>query len=94
MSKYTPGPWKVVFENNKLRVDSRRAYICEMVQYGMVEQKRDYYKHEETNARLISAAPELLELSKQVLDLHSKDILVSLRVSLRQAIAKAEVLDK
>ena len=100
MGKYTPGPWKVVqpkdvglhhmpiFIEGETREDDT---ICAMGA-GIV-----HYANAETNARLIAAAPDLLEAAKameQVLELYNnkeeslKAVMLRLGM-LKQAITKA-----
>lgn len=87
---YTPGPWKV-FESHLHTLlvctnDHRGAIICDFDRNNRVDN--------ESNARLISAAPELLKACKFALDtvtlaedLQDWDPVID---ALKAAIAKAE----
>ncbi len=87
--KHTPGPWTVEkTKGSGLRIQSHEKIICWLSPLKQYEG----LKNEEVNARLISAAPELLETCKITLDQlelagyddgNTKQIL-------KQAIAKAE----
>lgn len=95
MTKHTEGKWKYIFKDGKYQVEAPGAYICQMIQYGMVNQKEEYYLHEKANARLIAAAPELLEACKILLSyMESPDSFESLAkqgmLIAREAISKAE----
>jgi hypothetical protein len=59
MSSFTPGPWNI-FQSIGLEVEADGIPICEIWQRGDEEQ-------EQANARLIAAAPDLLEALKEVL---------------------------
>lgn len=61
-AKHTPGPWRV--ENRLVRA-TKHKQICEVPAYGVVHGKVD-----EANARLIAAAPELLEALVNLLAVH------------------------
>lgn len=61
MSKHTPGPWKVDAMGNVWSADTK---VCEMSEHpviasGCYREKTD--DEHRANARLIAAAPELLE---------------------------------
>ena len=71
MSKYTPGPWRV---NGRFVMALKEKTVCEVPQFGVIHGKVDA-----ANARLIAAAPELLEalrLAQSIIghpdDAHSK----------------------
>ena len=70
---YTPGPWKFVRasksginqENDHLIYNEQKRHIAEVFQY----QEHEFIislSEAEANARLIAAAPEMLEILKQV----------------------------
>jgi len=92
MSKHTPGPWKVEHRGYKYIVSkSRDGYItrdvCRMDGSTMAAFAQ------EANARLIAAAPELLEALKdalQLLEVYGGDFEEATRNQARAAIAKAE----
>lgn len=81
MTTHTPGPWSVIGTN----VSGQSLTVAETYLDEFVSRKTA-----EANARLIAAAPELLEAAKAMLD----PLLVQDRVfwarKLRAAIAKAE----
>lgn len=63
MSKHTPGPWIVNHESSdvgelKLSVEAGDEYFIAQVDEGM---------HQQGNARLIAAAPELLSALKDII---------------------------
>ncbi len=66
MSKHTPGPWRII----EIR---GRAVILEPEQDGHVckisEWADEYAEEQEANARLIAAAPELLEALENLVSL-------------------------
>jgi hypothetical protein len=68
MSKHTPGPWVVDDSNPNLvarLVDGVYEYVCAVEPSSF--STREYSKEqEESDARLISAAPELLEALKEI----------------------------
>jgi hypothetical protein len=64
MSKHTPGPW-VVDPRAKLRVFA--ANKATVASAGCTDTERSSW---EANARLIAAAPELLEALQLMLDAH------------------------
>jgi len=78
-TKYTPGPWKV--DSSRLSVSALGLVIAEVTQANAV-----------ANARLIAAAPDLLEACKAVMramaDGAWTDTLTGQKVA--AAIAKAE----
>lgn len=84
MSKHTKGPWKQHLVDETVIIDSRREQIaqaCGDYPLNAVEI--------EANARLIAAAPDLLEALKHAVHWHdqlnAKDI-----AKMEAAIAKAE----
>lgn len=88
MSKHTPGPWKVA--------KPRKSYRDGNMMYGIVgpECVSDYedWGFTEANARLIAAAPELLEALRNLVEAathHQADARAALAKA-RAAIAKAE----
>lgn len=65
MSKYTPGPWKKVsglYANAPTRIWAKQG---EMLAEVTVADGSDFAEHQ-ANARLIAAAPELLEAAKKM----------------------------
>ena len=65
--KHTPGPWNSELINNgtDYQISSKRRYIATLAKYGNLDSKCDDL--DKANARLIAAAPELLEALKDVL---------------------------
>jgi hypothetical protein len=66
-AKHTPGPWEIErpFEEDGLYVSSEStALICEVMEHsghGTPLQNEEAEEMDEANARLIAAAPDLLE---------------------------------
>lgn len=83
---HTPGPWKVSMGST--HVGGPKSGICKF------ESIHGMYQNHEANARLIAAAPELLEGLKGLLQVIETDQLVPESVSYmqeaRKAVAKAE----
>ena len=67
MSKHTPGPWVVVGRLTKY-VEARLVgrLIQEVAACGPTMADEGYGQHQEANARLIAAAPDLLEALQDV----------------------------
>jgi hypothetical protein len=99
MSKHTPGPWVV----NDIRdcgtfIQTKEEFENGRLTIGVVESatNRTYYptRYEaKANARLIAAAPELLDALQHVLaasDAGDMDSLANAASEARAAIAKAE----
>lgn len=87
MSKHTPGPWKVIPVKTGYYIDSRCGPVADTMdfddEYGSIES--------EANARLIAAAPDLLEAARALLDLAERHGWLHVAVNAaRAAIAKAE----
>ena len=104
-AQHTPGPWKVhpyvaqLGPYNKCRdVGPSGLAVCNVI--GEFEHKGEGIgETQEANARLIAAAPELLEALHRVLDMAEIDAddgalaletLRSIRIRARAAIARAE----
>jgi hypothetical protein len=89
MSKHTPGPWKAD-DKGKAVFIPLRAHHCEQlgIQVGFVSWEDD--KESLANARLIAAAPELLEALKRIADPRNVHFAGDAQVVARAAIAKAE----
>ena len=60
MSAHTPGPWRAV--RNEVHVGNKR--ICANVSAGESLSLKESMDRAHANARLIAAAPELLEAAK------------------------------
>ena len=96
MSKHTPGPWKTVARNYPI-ADTGDYDGCWEVLTG--DPKKPIVQiwgdsdEDEANARLIAAAPDLLEALKdtlQLLEVYCGDFEEGTRKQARAAIAKAE----
>jgi hypothetical protein len=89
MSEHTPGPWTTYQPHGHVLVTSERRSdnLCRLL--GSPEWDWSELK---ANARLIAAAPELLEAAKQALDALNKHEGIPSEASdkLASAIAKAE----
>ncbi len=69
MSKHTPGPWVVVGSRTKY-VEARLvgSLMQEVAACGPTLADEGYGQQQEANARLIAAAPDLLEALKALLE--------------------------
>ena len=69
MSKHTPGPWVVVGSRTKY-VEARLvvSLMQEVAACGPTLADEGYGQQQEANARLIAAAPDLLEALKELAD--------------------------
>lgn len=84
MSKHTPGPWSIDALHCLLRF-ARKSYG------GWNDEiKDDEFFPDEDDARLIAAAPELLEALKGVLEWDYDELDYDLRKRLESVVAKAE----
>lgn len=88
-TKFTPGPWKVensIYEH----MHSEIASVASGSERGIAQ----VWKHPNamTDARLIAAAPEMLEALKAIYEWQSGSLLLSTELweQMRHAIAKAE----
>ena len=82
-TKHTPGPWKII----PIEDAARKVWDCVYYEDGNVDHHLACVEGK-ANARLIAAAPELLEAAKAVAKWLGRDI--NDWDSLRAAIAKAE----
>lgn len=92
-AKHTPGPWEYTPYTDHIRADhSRHWTIAAMVEMqGCADPSRDIVAEEKiANARLIAAAPELLESAKMAVAEAVGDGFDDWYVALKEAIAKAE----
>lgn len=96
MSKHTPGPWRVT---EGRRIDSGRGYstaIADVWAHGEGADDAPSTGEAEANARLLAAAPDLLEACKEAVAVanmsdEDKPTLDDIDwARLRAAIAKAE----
>ena len=95
MSKFTPGPWR----NGKEADDAltRSIYSPDNLEICFLSASNplEFRGEQEANARLIAAAPNLLEACKEVLNMPPQfNIPCDLVNKLGQVIAKAEGLAK
>jgi len=101
MSQHTPGPWSVIGSGaGQTQVCGRRnGQICEIASYLYDETNEPELDELEANARLIAAAPELLEALKELqsqiqqhfkLDVKKHFSLMLANVAASKAIDKAE----
>lgn len=76
-SKHTPGPWFCTendgsfvrhVDNNRIQIGSPLDYIAEIIDYGGGDGENQNDAEQEANARLIAAAPDMLEALKEVID--------------------------
>lgn len=92
MSKHTPGPW-VVGNTDPLLFGKQRGQGTEPIGfvYGpSFPERSDLGKEAIANARLIAAAPELLEALKNLLESHLAGNVIGADVrEAQEAIAKA-----
>ena len=95
MSKHTPGPWHSVQPTFDREIMQAYFYICNDIEAKTI---MDKYEHE-ANARLIAAAPLLLEACEDILlMIESKCLIINKKlkvidvpfVGLKQAIKKAK----
>ena len=72
-SKYTPGTWEVksINNNTNLLIDSKYIHIAQIIKYGNPQEKNSQGDIE--IARLIAAAPELLEALKELVPITWND---------------------
>ena len=96
MSKHTKGPWNTL---NKTCIcagvdEDGDDRVIAVVQTGAIALPQTYCRpkqtEQEANARLIAAAPELLQMIKHVINVHSVDMCDDLRGKIHRLIAKAE----
>ena len=101
MSGHTPGPWNVVDTHNQTQVSTKRDNGT-VKGIADIFDSRDGTPEWQANARLIAAAPDLLEALKVMTDVAEKAIIASgtdakfaaIRVAAaRAAIAKAEAAE-
>ena len=62
MTKHTKGPWTVSeqFEGTQVKISGPEGWLCVALAYG------DTNEEAQANARLIAAAPKLLETLKEL----------------------------
>lgn len=67
-SKYTPGPWRVLYSSNtypSVHAGETNSPICPLYEY-VAEGQRDLLDNADANAQLIAAAPDMLEALMQI----------------------------
>ena len=67
MNKHTPAPWEISHEDEDIIIESniREVDICQIV-------GGRYFEEDEANAKLIAAAPELLEAAIKLQEWNQK----------------------
>jgi ketosteroid isomerase-like protein len=89
MSAHTPGPWTVA-DNNEVHCDAKTIAMVADLNWGQYRDAEDNGEAEfEANARLIAAAPELLEALKALTDADTDFTRAWAKEAARAAIAKA-----
>ena len=92
MNKHTPGPWTL--DGDEVRGGQGNCFIAVASFASAYAKSGRFTKEEQANARLIAAAPELLEACKKALDFtlgrSIKENLTQIVKELNEAIAKAE----
>jgi uncharacterized protein YbjT (DUF2867 family) len=93
ISKHTPGPWKIgeTFSDGDIQIliPNEMGTVCMVHNHAAIASDPDFMEEQaQANARLIAAAPELLELVKHVAGLSTVD--ASLAEWAERLIAKAE----
>ncbi len=62
---HTPGPWNATIKDSPLA--SHRIYAADMQRIGEICNSRDTEEESKANARLVAAAPDLLEAMERCL---------------------------
>ncbi len=88
-AKHTPGPWTVeTWNDGQARIWANGQMIAKVIPYN--DDKKPLTENEQANARLIAAAPQLLEAAWLALEkLETAGEYPRLREELRAAIASA-----
>lgn len=110
-SKHTPGPWKVIDwlqgkiavrgspkDPRQYRADTPQSRICEIFMNHQLGRNYSYTDEDRANARLIAAAPELLDALEEFMEIMDvgygfpdREKLVSLfSIKAKMAIAKVK----
>lgn len=94
--KHTPGPWSVLYSSNvypSIHAGPTSAPVASLYAHTQSRGERDVFENADANARLIAAAPVLLEALRETLsciDQHTDDVVIEPIIRLaRAAIAKA-----
>ena len=69
MNKHTPGPWFAVADKGQTIIRTSRSSAAFSPLAIVKGDKRDTIKDQEANARLIAAAPDLLEAAQLALQI-------------------------
>ena len=84
----TPGPWKIYERDDNLFIESNgRGSVCKLARKGPDQRDRDL---ELANARLIAAAPELLESLKYMVAVSNWATTIQSKEQYDEMIATAE----
>ena len=75
--RHTPGPWKFVDAHNQMQVSTRRDNGGTVIGIADICDSRDGTPEWRANARLIAAAPDMLEALKVMTDVAQKAIIAS-----------------
>lgn len=69
MGEHTKGPWKVNAEDTSVYTENGQMHVADVRGWGTLRYKRSGEAEYLANARLIAAAPELLEALERVVKL-------------------------
>lgn len=86
--KHTPGPWELGIDDHLQEVTSLDGVVCQLYEYGEIKPAKRM-RNSEANARLIAAAPDLLEACINVTGEPAADMPYTTYEKLLQAIKKA-----
>lgn len=87
MSKHTPGPW-IHGNKNEMYLDGNRLIWSSKGEgYGTIAEASSYFPNSMDNARLISAAPDLLDACRKAMT--CANLPDSVKDIIRVAIARA-----
>lgn len=91
MNKHTPGPWFAVADKGQTIIRTSRSSAAFSPLAIVKGDKRDTLKDQEANARLMAAAPDLLEALEYCLDCLGDEFALpsDCQSTARAAIAKA-----
>ena len=90
MSKHTPGPWFAVADKGQTIIRTSRSSAAFSPLAIVKGDKRDTLKDQEANARLIAAAPDLLDALSEIINDGGKFVMTNeTHRKARAAIAKA-----
>ena len=90
MNKHTPGPWFAVADKGQTIIRTSRSSAAFSPLAIVKGDKRDTLKDQEANARLIAAAPDLLEALSEIINDGGKFVMTNeTHRKARAAIARA-----